>query len=103
MSKKLFCLCWALVLAGFVSALPLHARPTTFQNYRFLVDKNLSYVTINADGSADVEYWLTFTNLSLGQPVDIVDVGLPHEHYRLDTAQADIDGTTLKAMMIWNC
>ena len=81
-----------LLLAGLVGA----AQPAVAQGYRFRVDKNLSYVYVNADGSADVEYWLTFTNLSSWKAIDIVDVGLPHEHYRLDTAQADLDGTPLR-------
>ena len=58
------------------------------QEYLFSLDRNISRVMINADGSADIEYWLTFTCASGAHPIDIVDVGMPNDTYRLNTAQA---------------
>jgi hypothetical protein len=56
--------------------------------YRFTLDRNLSHVIVNQDGSADIEYWLTFTCDSGAHPIDIVDVGLPNRSYDLDSARA---------------
>ncbi len=58
------------------------------QDYLFSLDRNISRVTINRDGSADIEYWLTYTCASGAHPIDIVDVGMPSDSYRLGTAQA---------------
>jgi len=38
------------------------------QDYSFSLDKNISHVYINKDGSADIEYELTFT-CDLGRSV----------------------------------
>ena len=56
--------------------------------YRFTLDRNLSHVIVNQDGSADIEYWLTFTCDPGAHEIDIVDVGLPNKSYDLDSAQA---------------
>lgn len=61
-------------------------------DYRFAVDRNASVVTIQRDGSVDVEYELRFSCLPGGRSIDVVDVGLPNDHYRLDRAQAQFDG-----------
>jgi len=57
-------------------------------DYRFTLDRNLSHVIVNQDGSADIEYWLTFTCDEGAHPIDIVDVGLPNRSYDLDSARA---------------
>jgi hypothetical protein len=57
-------------------------------DYRFTLDRNLSHVIVNQDGSADIEYWLTFTCDEGAHPIDIVDVGLPNQSYDLDSARA---------------
>jgi hypothetical protein len=77
----------AVVLAGLGWAMPTFAA-----DYRFTLDKNISRVTINRDGSVDVEYWLTYTCDAGAHPIDIVDVGMPNSSYRLDTVRADLDG-----------
>jgi hypothetical protein len=58
------------------------------QEYRFSVDRNISHVIVNRDGSADIEYALTFTCASGAHAIDIVDIGLPNSSYELDTAKA---------------
>jgi len=52
------------------------------------VPSNECDVFINNDGSIDVEYRINFLNK--GKPIDIVDVGLPHPEYRLETAKAEL-------------
>ena len=58
------------------------------QDYRFALDRSVSHVIVNQDGSADIEYWLTFTCDPGAHEIDIVDVGLPNKSYRLDSAVA---------------
>ena len=57
-------------------------------DYEFSVDRNISHVIVNRDGSADIEYWLTFTCATGAHPIDIIDVGMPNRTYDLSTAQA---------------
>jgi len=66
--------------------------PALAQDYSFSLDKNISHVYINKDGSADIEYELTFTCDLGADAIDIVDVGMPNESYDLSTAVATIDG-----------
>ncbi|MFN2133525.1 MAG: hypothetical protein ACK2VD_23570 [Anaerolineae bacterium] len=58
------------------------------QDYVFSLDRNISRVIINTDGSADIEYWLTYTCAAGAHPIDIVDVAMPNGTYDLSTAQA---------------
>jgi hypothetical protein len=58
------------------------------QDWLFTVDRNISRVWVNRDGSADIEYWLTYTCASGAHPIDVIDVGLPNSSYRLSSAQA---------------
>jgi len=76
-----------LALVGAVWAAPVLAA-----DYGFTLDKNISRVTINRDGSVDVEYWLTFTCDAGAHPIDIIDVGMPNGSYRLESVRADLDG-----------
>ena len=58
------------------------------QDYLFSVDRNISRISVNRDGSADVEYALTFTCAPGAHEIDIVDIGLPNATYDLESAQA---------------
>jgi hypothetical protein len=73
----------------------LWATPVGAQQYAFSVDKNISHVYINKDGSIDVEYWITFTCQPGYHVIDIVDIGMPNEHYDLSSVRADIGGVQL--------
>jgi len=84
-------LIWGLILSGFWL---LWAMPVGAADYRFTLDKNISRVTINQDGSVDLEYWLTFTCDAGAHPIDIIDVGMPNRYYRLESVRADLDGDT---------
>ncbi len=81
--KRLF-LVVCLLGALFVGAAPKAAA----QAYRFTVDRNISHVYANSDGSATIEYALTFSCAPGAHPIDIIDVGLPNNSYDLDSAQA---------------
>lgn len=66
--------------------------------YRFAVERNASVVTIQRDGSVDVEYELRFRCSPGGRPIDIVDIGLPNERYDLQTARAEFNGRALSSI-----
>jgi hypothetical protein len=83
------------VLALMALLVGLWVAPVGAQQYLFSVDKNISHVYINRDGSVDVEYWLTFTCQPGYHAIDIVDIGMPNENYDLGSVQADIGGIQL--------
>ncbi|MBL7200492.1 MAG: hypothetical protein ISS56_10105 [Anaerolineae bacterium] len=78
---------WIGVLAVWLS-FTVTAPEAWAQEYRFTLDRNISRVIVNRDGSADIEYWLTFTCAPGAHPIDIVDVGMPNRTYDLNSAQA---------------
>lgn len=65
------------------------------QAYYFSVPNEIVEVTFNTDGSADIEYWITFKVEGFGQDIDIIDIGFPNNHYKLSSITADIDGHLL--------
>ena len=58
------------------------------QDWGFTLDRNISHVVVNEDGSADIEYWMTFTCDDGAHPIDIVDIGMPNDSYDLGSARA---------------
>ncbi len=92
MVKRIVC---GTVLALIALLVGLWVVPVGAQEYRFSVDKNISHVYVNKDGSVDVEYWLTFTCQPGAHAIDIVDIGMPNEDYDLSSVQADIGGAKL--------
>jgi len=83
------------LLALIVLLVGLWVAPVGAQQYAFSVDQNISHVYINKDGSVDVEYWLTFTCQLGAHAIDIVDIGMPNEHYDISSVKADIGGVQL--------
>ncbi len=75
--------CLALFLTFFVAILGVSA-----QAWKFSLDRNVSHVIVQKDGSADIEYWLAFTCDKGAHPLDIIDIGMPNKTYDLGTAQA---------------
>ena len=67
---------------------------TRAQNYFFQVPEVLLQVFVQTDGSARMAYDITFENL--GQPIDIVDIGVPHKDYSISNFSASIDGQPLQ-------
>jgi len=82
--KRWILICVLAVFLACTRSLP----PACAQEWLFTVDRNVSTVTVNRDGSADIEYWLTYTCAKGAHPIDVVDLGLPNKSYRLGTAQA---------------
>lgn len=61
-------------------------------DYYFRVDNNIVDVTPQKDGSALLDYRITFFCLSNGKPIDIVDIGLPNEYYNPSDFKAWLNG-----------
>ena len=62
-------------------------------DYSFRVDKNIVDVTPQKDGSALIDYRITFFCNSGGKPIDIVDIGLPNKSYNPSDFSAWLNGT----------
>ena len=52
-------------------------------------------VFVQPDGSAKIVYDITFDNSTSGDPIDIVDIGMPTNAYDLNTMSASIEGVDL--------
>ena len=65
------------------------------QGYSFRVPELRMQVFIQPDASARIVYDITFTNIALSQPIDIVDIGTPHGDYDISNMSASIDGVAL--------
>ncbi len=63
------------------------------QNYMFSVPELKMDVHVQRDASVYIAYDITFENH--GDPIDIVDIGLPHSNYNFSTMSASIDGVPL--------
>ncbi|MFB3851729.1 MAG: hypothetical protein ACE14Q_07395 [Acidobacteriota bacterium] len=64
-----------------------------FSSYQFEVVSNYSTLDIKEDSSVIIHYTITFRNY--GDPIDIVDIGLPDSNYDLKKASASIGGKAL--------
>lgn len=74
-----------------IACLALCAALAAFADYRFQVPENRCTVAVNRDASVWVSYAITFANE--GQPIDVIDVGLPDDGY--SDVKADLDGTPM--------
>jgi uncharacterized membrane protein YgcG len=75
--------------------LALVASPIAAQNYYFGVPELDLQVYVQTDGSARLVYDITFQNQPSGDTIDIVDIGLPSEDYRISTMSASVDGSAI--------
>ena len=67
----------------------------TAQTYSFQLSRSVVNVFINKDGSATVEYQLTFINDASASALDFVDIGTPNSDVNLSNISADVSGTAL--------
>jgi hypothetical protein len=73
----------------------LSAVPAAGQTYSFSVDVETVDVYWQADGTADLNYQMTFTNDPFADPIDYVDIGVPADCYSLSGVSASIGGHAL--------
>ncbi len=76
---------WVLFLSPTVQA----------QDYRFNLRENRVHLYVNHDGTVRIIYDLTFSCDPGAHPIDVVDVGMPNNTYRLSEIWASIDGVPL--------
>ncbi len=62
------------------------------QDYRFAVPSLQMLVRVQADASVRVVYDITFQNNPTGHAIDVVDIGVPHPGYRLESVRATVGG-----------
>lgn len=70
------------------------------QDYKFEVNRNVSWLVIDSAGQADLHYRLTFTCAPGAHDIDIVDIGMPNGSYDLGSAQAAVDGRQLSDIRV---
>ncbi|MFM8321310.1 MAG: hypothetical protein ACKOC5_10375 [Chloroflexota bacterium] len=85
--KKIKWIALLLLLAGLLFPAAAHA-----QSYLFTLDELRAVVDLQADGSASIDYWFTFTNAPGAHAIDFVDVGMPNDRFSMVGVQADVDG-----------
>jgi hypothetical protein len=78
----------SVVLLIFLSLVPTAGA----QSLSFSLDQNEVDVWINKDGSARLEYRLTFTADPTSSPIDILDLGLPTGDYSASDITGDVNG-----------
>lgn len=84
---------WTLI--GLALALSL---PALAQDYSFSVPEMLLEVTPNRDASVTMKYTIVFHCNPGAHPIDVVDMGLPHEDYDISNMSASINGTPLSGI-----
>jgi len=82
-------------LMAAVSAVALWTPAAEAQDYLFSVPKLEMNVLVNPDASVKIIYDITFRNNPSAHVIDIVDIGVPHEKYKLGNVSASVDGTPL--------
>jgi hypothetical protein len=85
----IFILLWLVYLLGFQT--PIAAA----QSYAFEVPRQEVDLYVNPDGTITLYYEIEFRNQPGASPIDVVDIGLPNENYRLSDIKAEIDGFPL--------
>lgn len=96
LARRLVWLLSTLLFALLLVSLLLIPISVLAQVYSFSVPALQMEVYVNTDSSTRIVYDITFRNNPVAAPIDIVDIGMPHEGYRIRTVQASIDGVPLE-------
>lgn len=83
-----------LFLLLFLSSSPVLAA----QTYRFSVPELNMQVYVQPDASALIVYDITFENASFASPIDIVDIGTPHDDYDIGNMSASVNGIAARTI-----
>ncbi len=70
------------------------------QNYSFSVPKEDVTVSIDAQGTATIDYTYVFQNEPGASPIDAVDIGTPNDTYNLGSVTATIDGQAIRSIEV---
>src|SRR3989304_8290852 len=71
-----------------LSLIALTVVPVLAQSLEFSVPEMRLRVYVQPDGSARMVYDITFANSTFGDPIDIVDIGMPHGGYDIGQMSA---------------
>ena len=80
-----------LLILGLLTA--VFAGSVNAQNYSFSVPEMILHFDVQPDASALLIYDITFDNY--GSPMDIIDIGLPHDNYNTQNMRASIHGADI--------
>ena len=89
-AKQVFRTLALLVLLTFVASF---GTPIFAQSYSFAVPDLKMQVYVQPDASVRIVYDITFENH--GSPIEIIDVGTPHDDYDIDNMRATMNGQVL--------
>ncbi|HKZ82367.1 MAG TPA: hypothetical protein VJ793_01780 [Anaerolineae bacterium] len=78
-----------------LSLIALTVVPVLAQSLEFSVPEMRLRVYVQPDGSARMVYDITFANSTFGDPIDIVDIGMPHGGYDIGNMSARIGDAVL--------
>ena len=84
-----------ITLALLVLSLGFNTQTALAQHYSFNLAQSTVNFTVNADGTASVEYFFDFKNDIGASPIDFVDVGVPNDSYEISRVTADVGGTPI--------
>jgi hypothetical protein len=76
--------------------LSLTFSSTYAQSLHFKVDHQEVSLFINQDGTASIDYTISFINDSGGAKIDYVDIGMPPTSFDLSSVTAELDGKPVK-------
>jgi hypothetical protein len=79
-------------------ALLMTTPPALAQDYFFGVPELQMQVFVQSDASARIVYDITIANEPGAHPIDIVDIGTPHEDYDIGNMSASVDGVPLNVI-----
>jgi hypothetical protein len=83
---------YTFLIIAIVLCTTYYASLSSAQNYQFSVPRLEMDVEIQKDGSALIKYEIDFENAPGAHPIDIVDIGMPHERYSIGNMSAALDG-----------
>ncbi len=85
---------WTLLVAVLI----VLAMPAAAQDYSFSVPRMVLELTPNPDASVTLDYTIQFHCNQGAHPIDVVDMGLPHDDYDISNMSASVDGTPLSGI-----
>jgi hypothetical protein len=92
---------WLALAILLVSLLPLALTPTAqAQNYSFSVPQMDMQAFVQPDSTVRIEYDITFRNAQGAHPIDIVDIGTPHDDYDISNMSAAVDGVPVNDIRV---
>ncbi len=84
---------FSLLLA--ILLLSITVYPVLAQDYAFQIPQATVDITINSDGTANLDYVYQFKNSPGAHDIDYVDLGMPNANYSLSNVTANVNGAAI--------